>query len=37
MLWGWKVDGIKPDTYDLVGALFALVGVIIMMYWPRGG
>ncbi len=36
MLWGWKVDGIEPDTYDLVGALFALIGVAIMMYWPRG-
>jgi len=36
LLWGWKVDGIRPDTYDLVGAAFALMGVAIMMYWPRG-
>lgn len=36
LLWGWKVDGIQPDKYDLLGALFALAGVAIMMYWPRG-
>lgn len=35
LLWGWKADGIEPDKYDLIGALFALVGVMIMMYWPR--
>jgi len=35
MLWGWKVDGIKPDKYDLIGAMLALFGVIVMMYWPR--
>ncbi|MEX0770188.1 MAG: YnfA family protein [Balneolaceae bacterium] len=36
LLWGWKVDGIEPDKFDLIGAGFALVGVVIMMYWPRG-
>lgn len=35
MLWGWKVDGVLPDRYDLLGASFALVGVLIIMYWPR--
>ena len=27
-------DGIEPDRFDLIGAGFALVGVVIMMYWP---
>ena len=36
LLWGWKVDGIEPDKFDLIGAGIALVGVVIMMYWPRG-
>ena len=35
LLWGWKVDGIKPDKYDLVGAMIALFGVAVMMYFPR--
>ncbi|MDZ7659393.1 YnfA family protein [Fodinibius sp.] len=36
MLWGWKIDGIQPDKFDIIGALLALAGVAIMMYWPRG-
>lgn len=35
LLWGWKVDGIVPDTYDLIGGAIALVGVGIIMYAPR--
>lgn len=35
ILWGWRVDKIAPDKFDLIGGLFALVGVLIIMYWPR--
>ena len=35
LLWGWSIDGIRPDRYDLIGAGIALFGVLIMMYWPR--
>ncbi len=35
IFWGWKVDQVKPDLYDLVGGAVALVGVLIIMYWPR--
>ncbi len=35
MLWGWKVDGVTPDRYDLIGAFLALVGVLIIMFAPR--
>jgi small multidrug resistance family-3 protein len=35
LLWGWKIDGIVPDMYDLLGGMIALVGVGIMMYAPR--
>lgn len=37
LLWGWKVDGIEPDRFDLIGAALALFGVVVMMYWPRRG
>ncbi len=37
LLWGARVDHIAPDKFDLIGACFALLGVLIMMYWPRGG
>lgn len=36
LLWGCKVDGIEPDKFAVIGAAFALIGVVIMMYWPRG-
>jgi len=35
LIWAWKVDGFKPDRYDLLGALIALIGVCIIMYMPR--
>lgn len=36
ILWGWKIDGIKPDRYDLIGGMIALLGMTIIMYAPRG-
>lgn len=35
LLWAWKVDGFKPDKWDITGALIALLGVCIIMYMPR--
>ncbi len=35
ILWGWKIDRIRPDRFDVVGAVLALMGVVIIMYWPR--
>jgi small multidrug resistance family-3 protein len=35
LLWGWRVDGNRPDWADLAGAAIALGGVCVMMYWPR--
>ncbi len=36
LLWGWKIDNIFPDRFDIIGGLIALAGVLIIMYWPRG-
>jgi small multidrug resistance family-3 protein len=35
LLWGWQVDKISPDRFDLLGGLMALAGVCVIMYWPR--
>ena len=35
LFWGWGVDGARPDRYDFLGAMLALFGVLVMMYWPR--
>ncbi len=37
ILWGWQIDKIAPDRFDLLGGLMALIGVGVIMYWPRGG
>lgn len=36
LLWGWRIDNIIPDRYDIIGGTIALIGVAIIMYWPRG-
>jgi small multidrug resistance family-3 protein len=36
ILWGWKVDNILPDRFDVLGGLICLMGVGVIMYWPRG-
>ena len=36
ILWGWQIDKVAPDKFDLLGGLVALIGVVIIMYWPRG-
>ncbi|MBF0607943.1 MAG: YnfA family protein [Candidatus Magnetobacterium sp. LHC-1] len=35
ILWGWKIDNVVPDRFDLIGGAMALCGVVIIMYWPR--
>lgn len=35
LLWAWKVDGFKPDKYDIIGAAVALIGACIIIYMPR--
>lgn len=35
LLWGFVVDRVAPDRYDIIGGAICLVGVGIIMYWPR--
>jgi small multidrug resistance family-3 protein len=35
IIWGWGVDQIPPDRYDVLGVAICLVGVAVIMYWPR--
>ncbi|WP_169949090.1 YnfA family protein [Microbispora sp. H11081] len=36
LVWGMVVDGFRPDRWDLAGAAVCLVGVLVIMYAPRG-
>ena len=35
IIWGWQIDKVTPDRFDLIGGMVALIGVCIIMYWPR--
>ena len=35
ILWGWQIDKVAPDRFDIIGGSIALIGVIVIMYWPR--
>ena len=35
LLWGWWIDGHRPDVADVVGGMLCLAGVAVIMYWPR--
>ncbi|GAA1709053.1 YnfA family protein [Nonomuraea bangladeshensis] len=36
LAWGMVVDGFRPDRWDIAGAVVCLVGVLVIMYAPRG-
>ncbi|MEO3807986.1 YnfA family protein [Sphaerisporangium sp. B11E5] len=36
LVWGVVVDGFRPDRWDVVGAAVCVVGVLVIMYAPRG-
>lgn len=33
--WGWWIDGKAPDRVDIIGAAICMIGVGVIMYWPR--
>lgn len=33
--WGWQIDKMMPDKFDLFGSGIALLGVLVIMYAPR--
>lgn len=35
VLWSWWVDGFRPDRYDLLGAIVAVIGAGIIFFAPR--
>ena len=35
ILWGWGIDGVRPDRYDAMGAMLCLAGTVVIMYAAR--
>lgn len=35
LLWGWWLDGVRPDRFDVLGAVIVSVGVGVIFFAPR--
>lgn len=35
VFWGWLIDGVRPDTFDIIGTIIAVIGVLVIFYYPR--
>src|ERR1700722_4261788 len=35
LLWGWGVDGRRPDNFDWLGAVIVALGVAVIFFSPR--
>ena len=35
IFWGWKIDDVVPDKFDITGGIIALIGVGTILYAPR--
>lgn len=35
VVWGWLVERIQPDRWDVVGAVVTLAGMVIVAFGPR--
>ncbi|MES2339046.1 MAG: YnfA family protein [Pseudomonadota bacterium] len=35
--WLWGIEGVRPDRWDVMGALVCLVGAGLILFGPRGG
>lgn len=35
LLWGWVIEGARPDRWDLLGALVCMAGAALILFGPR--
>jgi small multidrug resistance family-3 protein len=36
VIWGRVIDKKKPDKYEIIGSIVAIVGALVIFYVPRG-
>lgn len=36
LMWLWRVEGVRPDAWDLIGAAVSVVGMALIAFAPRG-
>lgn len=37
LFWLWRMEGVRPDRWDWLGALICLVGATVILFGPRPG
>ena len=35
LIWLWSVEGLRPDRWDVAGAMICLVGATVILFGPR--
>ncbi|MHC5537007.1 YnfA family protein [Singulisphaera rosea] len=35
LVWLWLAEGVRPDRWDILGAVVCLAGAVIILYGPR--
>lgn len=35
LIWLWMIEGVRPDRWDLTGAVICLVGAAMILFGPR--
>ena len=36
LAWLWRIEGIQPDHWDLIGGAICLIGAAVIIFGPRG-
>jgi len=36
LIWLWSMEGLRPDRWDIAGALICLAGAALILFVPRG-
>ena len=35
LVWGWAMEGHRPDRWDVAGATICLIGMAVILFGPR--
>ncbi len=36
LAWLWRIEGMRPDRWDLIGGAICLIGAAVIIFGPRG-
>ena len=36
LVWLWRIEGLRPDRWDMIGGAICLIGAAVILFGPRG-